>query len=976
MMDLVQLERNPVPLIGRRAELDELERVLGGVRPGAVLLAGDAGVGKTRLLAEFRAGLVDGGTQVLIGHCVDFGDAAPPYLPFAELFSGATERPELAAVLSEHHPAVARLAFRRGDGPAIGRDDLVDDVHAALSRLGAAGPVVVIVEDAHWADRSTLDMLSLLFTRGFDMPVGVVVSYRTDDLHRRHPLRPVLAQWSRLPGVSRTTLAPLPDSDVAELVRSLHDAPMPASTVHGIVTRAEGNAFFAEELLGASADSGGLPADLAGLLLVRLDTLDEDSRAVVRAAAVSGRQVAHTLLTDVTDLADTALEVAVRTAVERHVLVPAADGYAFRHALLAESVYDDLLPGERIRLHGRYVAALVAAGSAADVVDLARHARAAHDRETAVRAGLRAATAALGLGGPDEAAQQYEHLVRLLAGDPALTPDVDRAAVTAGWVTALMTAGQSQRAIVVARGAVDDLAADASVEHRAIALSVLAQAALIEDSWLAGETVQQGLALIPVLQPSELPTRRLGEARARLLTAQARVSMGDRRFDEAMEAAGEALALAEHLGLSSISADASTTIARLKDHIGDPDSAAEGLAAVIESARRRNHLGAELRGHHHLGGVHLGLAQLDRAIEVYRTGAERAAELGRPWAPYGIDARVLAAIAAHTAGRWDLAVELVDLTGQNPPALAEADLGAAGLLVAAGRGEMAALGRLPFLQTFFTFNGMIAVNGAYAAIDLYGDAGNLAAAVDVHDEVVGLLSGMWGSMWFQGRIRLSALLIGQSATAAVTASRADRKRLLERATRLRDVAHRTMERSRAGDIPTGPESMAWASRVDAEFARLCWIAGIQAPEAATLAALWSRTTDAFVVAGNPFEQARSRARWAAVSSAAGASDLDAVMLPARSIAERLGAAPLLAELAVVSGPNRRAASVTPVRDALTPRETEILGLVAQGRTNGEIGKRLFITTKTVSVHVSNILAKLGAAGRTEAAAVGRDRGLL
>lgn len=105
MMDLVQLERNPVPLIGRRAELDELERVLGGVRPGAVLLAGDAGVGKTRLLAEFRAGLVDGGTQVLIGHCVDFGDAAPPYLPFAELFSrGATERPELAAVLSEHHP--------------------------------------------------------------------------------------------------------------------------------------------------------------------------------------------------------------------------------------------------------------------------------------------------------------------------------------------------------------------------------------------------------------------------------------------------------------------------------------------------------------------------------------------------------------------------------------------------------------------------------------------------------------------------------------------------------------------------------------------------------------------------------------------------------------------------------------------------------------------------------------------------------
>ena len=211
-----------------------------------------------------------------------------------------------------------------------------------------------MLEDVHWADRSSRDLLRYLLARLVDEPVAVVASYRADDLHRRHPLRPLLAELVRLPGVERIELAPLPDADVGALVRGLA-APsggLPESTVDDVVARAEGNAFYAEELLAAGLHGEALPLGLTDVLLARVEQRSPAAQQVLRIAAVAGRRVRHELVAAVGGLATGELEEALAEAVHHHLLVVSDDGrYRFRHALLREAVLADLLPGERVRLH-------------------------------------------------------------------------------------------------------------------------------------------------------------------------------------------------------------------------------------------------------------------------------------------------------------------------------------------------------------------------------------------------------------------------------------------------------------------------------------------------------------------------------------------------------------------------------------------------------------------------------------------------
>ena len=229
-------------------------------------------------------------------------------------------------------PAIARLLPTRrvlaapgelSNGNRIERRDLFDAVLAALVTLAADKPVLFVVEDTHWADHSTRDLLGFLLARLRDEPVSLVVSYRSDDLHRRHPLRPAVAEWSRLPNVERLQLPPLIPEDVRTLVRTLHPGPMPEAQVAQIINRAEGNAFFAEELIAATEQAcDAVPAELAELLLVRLDRLSPAARQVIRVAAVAGRRVNHGLLSAVADLPDGELDAALRDAIDAHVLEP------------------------------------------------------------------------------------------------------------------------------------------------------------------------------------------------------------------------------------------------------------------------------------------------------------------------------------------------------------------------------------------------------------------------------------------------------------------------------------------------------------------------------------------------------------------------------------------------------------------------------------------------------------------------------
>jgi predicted ATPase len=237
------------PLVGRAEELAQLiERVDGAVagRPSAVLLAGDAGVGKTRLLDELAARARERGVRVLTGHCVDLGDVGLPYLPFVDLLRPVAADPQLASaagllaltdlltagpgaaagVPGAPRPAdEALLPAHRTLRPALddGRLQLFESVSAMLGTLSADVPLLIILEDLHWADRSSRDLLRYLLARQTDERLAIVASYRSDDLHRRHPLRPLLAELVRLPGVDAMELGPLPDGDVARLVRYLAD---------------------------------------------------------------------------------------------------------------------------------------------------------------------------------------------------------------------------------------------------------------------------------------------------------------------------------------------------------------------------------------------------------------------------------------------------------------------------------------------------------------------------------------------------------------------------------------------------------------------------------------------------------------------------------------------------------------------------------------------------------------------------------
>ncbi len=956
------------PLVGRSNELAQLLGSVGIAGPhthGAVLLSGDAGIGKTRLLRELADRAVIEGHRVLVGHCLDLGDSAFPFQPFVEVLAGLTEgeRDDVA----KRFPSLAPLlpaSVRTHTGSGTG--ELFAGLVAALDWLAADRPVLLLLEDVHWADASTRHLVRYILTQRFIEPVHVVVSYRSDDLHRRHPLRSAVAEWARLPGVQRLDLGPLGDDDVRDLVRSRGIDDLDPSGMAAIVRRAEGNAFIVEELIDAGTDdTTPLPATLADLLLVRLDRLDDVGRKVVRAASCAGTQVTDTLLAEVVGIGVDELDTALRSALDHKILARvSADAYAFRHALLAEVVYDDLLPGERRRLHVAYVAALTREGAVASAADIARHATEAGDLPVAFVAKVAAGDEAVCVHGHEEAAQHYERALEIISSAPEDTDVVDLVVRTS---EALTAAGHMQRATALVRDQLAHLPPEASVEDRGRLLVELGNAALATalDSE-AESAAREALAFVP-----EEPTA----LRAAVENLYANVAAEMRRDDEALAWAAQARSLGDRLGLSHVVADATALQERLRSRSGDdPDGAKRRFAALIATAHAEGNVVGELRAQHHLAFLHHDLGELDEAEEAFLGAMRRAAQAGRSWAPYGFDGRVFASVTAYLRGRWDVVTELSDVGKLKPPPLAAATLDAIGLLVAAGRGDSDALATAARIRPLWDQDIVLAIHAGTATIDLAVDA---AGAVSAHDDLVQSLTVDWDSAVIPARLRMAGLVLGRLASAAPHAVVSEREESALVATRVTQVVERVVE-SRG---LFGPEGHAWLARVEAENARLRWLSGDGSTQPASLVDTWRSAVDGFASLGHVFEEARSSARLAAVLQASGdPAEARLLLDSARQTASRLGAKPLLAEIAeiaeiaAISGPGdaRRDKTV----DDLTPREREVLAHLVDGRTNGEIAKLLFISPKTASVHVSNILAKLGAATRTEAAAVARRQGLV
>jgi DNA-binding CsgD family transcriptional regulator/tetratricopeptide (TPR) repeat protein len=959
----------------------------GGVAGGAALLGGDAGAGKSRLVAELSSRVTDDGWRVLVGHCLDFGDGSPPYLPFSEALGRlASEMPEVTASLVTTNPAIAGLLpAHRGltdseHAPApTDRSALFDAVHGALTQLSDDAPLLFIIEDVHWADQSTRDLMRVLFTRQFSSPIAILATYRSDDLHRRHPLRAALAEWVRLPSVSRLQLGKLSNAEARQLIRQLHPGSLPESDLQHILARAEGNPFFIEELVAATEVSdGALPADLADLLLVRLEQLADNGRLVVRAASVAGRRVSHSLLAQGTDLEAAELETALRAAVEGNIMVALGeDSYAFRHALLAEAIYQDLLPGERVRLHSKYAKALAAHRAEGSAAELSRHARASHDLVTATRASVDAGDEAMSVGGPEEAMRHYELALELLS-DPGVAAGVDvdsdapdhlnRVDLVLRASAAAAAAGHMLRAVALAEDQLRALPADASTQDRVRLIYAVAVNALIMDTKI--DVLALTTEAVRLL--ADEPTSTI---RAHILNVHARATADRSRDDEAARWAGEALAMARELRLAAVATDATLLLAKLDERAGDPRAAETAIAKAIEEAALAGESLAELRGVYNLASLHYGQGRLIQARELFDRGAQLACANGRQWAPYGLEAVVFGALVTHVSGDWQAAARLVDITGQSPPELAEAMFAAVALEIAAGRGDVSALSTLPRLRSLWHLDGLAVITSGGAAIELYGQTGDIDAAQAIHDDVVTTVSAMWQRMEFQARVRLAALLLGQLATAAASATVAGRETFARRGEELSAKALKVAAEGRH----TGPEGRAWTQRVTAEDARLRWLAGIDPPAEATLITAWREAVEAFEAFGHVYETARSRARLAAVLYAAGhPAEAKTEADLARTAATSLGAQPLLDEIRGLTAgePAQGRAAKSREGEPLTAREHEVLTLVATGRSNREIAQQLFISAKTVSVHISNVLAKLDAASRTEAVAIARRRKVL
>ncbi|MEU7402272.1 MULTISPECIES: helix-turn-helix transcriptional regulator [Streptomyces] len=969
------------PLVGREDELARLTGVLERARAGearAVLVAGDAGVGKTRTLDEVAGRAVAAGTTVLTGHCVDLGDVGLPYLPFTEILGALAADERFAAVLAAHPVADRLLGGGADDGDAATRSRLrlFEGVAALLTDLAGTAPLLLVLEDLHWADQSSRDLLRFLLSRGvLQRPAGgapghrlaLFASYRADDLHRRHPLRPLLAELVRLPGVERLELRPLPDADVARLVRSLRERRLPDTTVRRIVERAEGNAFYAEELVAATdGPAGGVPSGLADVLLIRFEQLSETAQQVLRTAAVAGRRVGHDLLRDAVGLPEDELESALREAVERQLLVSGdGDTYSFRHALAREAVYADLLPGERARLHGAFARLLAGPGRRSDsAAERAHHYRESHDLPEALAASLEAADHAQRVGAPAEELRHVEAALDLWSAvDASARPTgPDAVTLTLRASAAAAHAGELHRAVSLTRSALAGLGQDADLELAARVRYTLAGNLLSVDNLEAAYAYSsEALGLIP----AEPPSATWVWAAATHVTAARQVGENE----TALRVARRALAVARELGVADARADLLISLTSLEGGNRSTPTGRERLLEARELARRAGNAPVELRALFNLaiGGFESGDPK--ECLPWAAEGLERARRAGLLSSPYPREMRYLRLLVQYTLGHWDEVLRESAEQAATGPAVGGHTLGP-GLYVALARGDFGAVERARALLEG-PFDWMARMVGGLVLTDAAALRGSAADAVRWMRSSVEALTEAGTPPAVT--VRLAALALSAVADTVAESRRAGDGAAVARWT---DTAAELLAEGRWSaehgydDRPQGPEGQAWLARAEAEWSRI----SATAPDPAA----WEKAVAAFAF-GDAYERARCGLRLAEALLAADRRD-EAVAAAdtVRREADRLGATVLrerlddLARRGRLTNPERSGAGAA----VLTAREQDVLRLLALGRSNRQIGEELFISAKTASVHVSNILAKLDAASRTEAVAVAHRRGLV
>ncbi|WP_318656262.1 ATP-binding protein [Spongiactinospora rosea] len=946
--------------VGREAELGVLTEAFDESRKGAatvVLLGGEAGVGKTRLVGRFIEHAQDEGAQVLSGGCVELSTEGLAYAPFTaalrQLVREMGVAPVSALLPDGAGRDLARLLPEFGEPSGdteteTARARLFEQILALLERLAERRPLVLTIEDVHWADRSSRDLIAFLSRNLRTAPVLMVLTYRSDELHRQHPLRPVLAELGRVAGVLRMELPRLTHDEVAAQMAGILGGPAEYHRVITVYQRSEGIPLFVEALLESGADTA-FPESLHDLITGAVENLPDETQRVLRMAAAGGTKVGHALLAAVSGLSDAALEDAIRPAIAANV-IQVADGraYAFRHALIREAVHDELLPGEHTRMHARFAEeierdrTLVPPGRAA--IEIAHHWYSARDDLWALISAWEAAGKAAKAFAYTEQLQLLERVLTLWqkVPDAAERIGADHTHVLNLASGAALASGELERGAKFVKAALGELSEESQPERVAELIVRLAQFHKERRRPGALEHLRHAERLVP--QP--------GAARAYVLTRLGSHLMFSGDIREGTEVTEEALRIARGVGDESMVADLLINLAvgmsfggRLEEAI-----ATNGRAKAIGERLCNGRL--IIRA---MGNTADTLNNLGRSEEAV-VMAVQAQELSRKYGRYRVQGLFQAlnqAEALESLSRWEEAVEVIE----------------------------AALARDPVLQT------------RHHLLRARGDVAAARGEIDVLEAVLTEV-GAYSAPTDEGAQEITA-----------------NNRLLLALHRLRgepDAALDIAERSLRNPQPTSKALMGW--RLIADIVSLCHsyvcdsiprAEGVLAKAGAVKASLrgdgpvgdayrlvcersYAEAAVAWERLGRPHPRAEALLLAAKVAFLDGDRDTAVTHLrQAHPIAVSLSAGPLTEAIELLArragaplGDDAAFEAGTAPGDLLTPREVQVLRLVAEGRSNRDIAAELFISAKTVSVHVSNILAKMGVSSRTEATAAAHRRSLL
>ncbi len=959
-----------------------------------VVLGGEAGAGKSRLVSEFtdRVSKATGpeGVLILTGSCLEMSLAGLPYAPFTAALRQLTRErgtADVTALLpSQAAGDLARLLPDFGEPTAdpdasTARARLFEQLLTLFDRLAQRAPLILVVEDVHWADRSTRDLLSFLVRNLRLARVLIVATFRSDELHRTHPLRPMLAELSRVRGVSRLDLPRLQRAEVAAQLGGILGQPPEPTVADAAYSRTDGIPLYVEAIVNSDGTVNNcVPESLRDLLLQSVNRLPEDTQQVLRVASAASGRIGHALLAAVTGFAEQPLYATLRSAVASNVLVSRGNGYEFRHSLIREAVHDDLLPGEHADMHRAFAAALerdpALAPDCRPSLQLALHWRRAHEYERALLAAWRAAGDAEDAFAYAEQLQVLEEVLGLWERVPDAPQQVgtDHAGILERAASAAYLAGEPERGTKLARAALRELEEADAAERVAERVAMLHHlcALLLKQRGKPGhiEELRVALRVAPAA----------GRARAQILSSLSQALQLESRGDETQRFAEEALSIAQEIGDELTETDSMITLAVIVGQSGRNPMRA--LQTALEKAER---IGAEslvMRCLVNMSDALEARGEHERSARVAADGFARSKENGR----VRIEGTFIASNRAESLislGHWDEAARtLTEALDLDPPWSLRSYLLLQRGMIAVARGE-----RDTAEQTVTELRARLSDDGEYMqlmlplarlAVESQLAAGDAAGAVSAAARASARLDRHLANT----RYTWPLLAAGMRACAEARSSGSPQRRPDDsfQVAELTDSLRLYAKRINC----FGPVEEACRALFTAEASR-----ADGAPDRAD----WHAVVSAWEAVGQPYPLAYALLRAAEAASLAGAGTAAVEQLRrAADLSRKLGTQPLLADIGLLArraritlvddggdvghGSNGMGWGKPAARHGLTPRELEVLGLVAEGRSNREIAAELFISAKTASVHVSNILGKLGVASRGEAAAAANRLRLL